>query len=663
MPARPRYRCWIDRGGTFTDCVLHDAETQKVVAAKLPSSDDAPIVALRHFFNLGPDDPIPPCELRLGSTIATNALLEGREHPTIFITNEGFGDVLEIGDQRRPELFASFIEKPRPLYRAVVEVSGRAFAHRAPPRPLGLDELRRTLDPFDRDHAIAICLLYSFDDPQPERSVARICESMGFSFVTTSSELNRERGFLVRAQATVLNACLTPSVRAYLRKLQAALPNSTIRVMQSHGGLSTIDRFLGRDAALSGPAGGAVASLHVSRSTGQPLIGIDMGGTSTDVLRCVDELPIRQKSVVADQPIPAATVDVHTVAAGGGSICHIDAGRLVVGPESVGAVPGPLAYGHPEAHNVSLTDAALCLGRIVPHAFPIALDKARAAEAIKIQAASLGQIEEHATERLCEGFVQVAVDRMAAAIRKISTERGLDPRTHSLLLYGGAAAQYGCLVARELGMSDVIVHPLAGVFCAFGIGLSEQTWRGAQSVTASGFAHGDRTDVDDALRTLNARATNELGDEIVLNANIRSRVSLRYVGSRAVIEVDVDDSVSTMKKNFSERFFERFGYARNDRIEAVTVSMTAHFDRTETPAFEAGRAPRLPLSATAPLWQNGRFVDADMFHRAELTAETRVCGPAILVDDATTIVVDEGCVARIDETETYASRSILWRVH
>ncbi|MGB5694366.1 MAG: hydantoinase/oxoprolinase family protein, partial [Polyangiales bacterium] len=357
-PPAPRHQFWIDRGGTFTDCIHRDRLTGTLRVAKVLSSDEAPLRGIRALLGLGPDDPIPPSEVRMGTTLATNALLERAGCRCVLVTDEGLSDLVRIGDQTRPDLFALDIEKPEPLPEAVLEVRARMTADGSLLRALDASSVRRALEEarLRGAQSAAVSLMHAYRDGSLEQRVAEIARDAGFEHVSVSSEISNELGLLGRSDTTTANAYLTPLLTRYVDDLEKEIGPGSLRMMQSNGGLVDASAFIGRNAVLSGPAAGVVATAAISDEPGLPaVIGFDMGGTSTDVSRVAGELSRVFESEIGGIRIRAPMIELHTVAAGGGSICKLEAKRLTVGPESAGADPGPLCYGKAGAEELTLT--------------------------------------------------------------------------------------------------------------------------------------------------------------------------------------------------------------------------------------------------------------------------------------------------------------------
>ena len=400
-PPNPRHQFWIDRGGTFTDCIHRDRRTGAIGVTKVLSSDQAPLQGIRALLGLGAGEPIPTSEVRMGTTLATNALLERRGCRTVLIADEGLGELSWIGDQTRPELFALEIDKPEPLAEEVIEVGARMVSDGSVLRALDVAALRRALEAARQRGAesVAVSLIHAYRDGSLEGRVAAVAAELGFAHVSLSHEISNELGLLGRTDTTTANAYLTPLLTQYMQKLEEALGRGQLRMMQSNGGLVDASVFIGRNAVVSGPAAGVVATGAVADELGlSEAIGFDMGGTSTDVSRYAGQVSRVFESEIAGIRIRAPMIELHTVAAGGGSICRLEAKRMTVGPQSAGADPGPICYGKPGAEELTLTDVSLCLGRLAGDRFPFALNEEQPREKLE-QIASALRAEWHRARR------------------------------------------------------------------------------------------------------------------------------------------------------------------------------------------------------------------------------------------------------------------------
>ncbi|HEU4430670.1 MAG TPA: hydantoinase/oxoprolinase family protein, partial [Myxococcota bacterium] len=578
-----RWRFWIDRGGTFTDCIAL-APDGALHTRKLLSHERAPIEAihavLRDAGGCEPGDALPPCEVKLGTTVATNALLERRGARVLLATTRGLGDLLAIGTQERPDLFALAIAKPAPLFERALELSGRCDARGRVLEALDEAAARAALADAKRAgiESVAILGIHASVDPSWEARVAALARELGFAHVVASHELAREQGMLARGETAVADAYLTPLLRAHLAALAAELLNARLRFMQSSGGLCDAERFRAPSALLSGPAGGAIGAARVAAAAGfASAIGFDMGGTSTDVSLIANGEPERAfETIVAGQRVKAPMLRVHTIAAGGGSLCRFDGVQLRVGPESAGADPGPLCYGRPHARELTLSDANLWLGRLPAERFPFALRREPVERALKELQAQLANAGHARTpDEIAAGFLEIANERMALAIAEVSIARGVDPRELALVAFGGAAGQHACEVARRLGMRTILVHPLAGLLSAYGIGVAPRSWDGQRDagrvrLVANGDAPREVTELLDEIEREGFAA---LADEGLSASALRAERSLdlRYQGAESALSVAAGEGESWAAA-FERAHRARFGYVRAGRAIEVTVA-------------------------------------------------------------------------------------------
>ncbi|MGH0035433.1 MAG: hydantoinase B/oxoprolinase family protein [Myxococcota bacterium] len=676
-----RWEFWVDRGGTFTDCI-GVAPGGALRTAKVLSSDTAPVEGIRRILEregvVEPGAPLPPCTVKLGSTVATNALLERRGAPTLFVTQRGLGDLMHIGTQERPELFDLAIRKPPPLCREELEIAGRLAVDGQVLEEPDFPELLRGLRAARERgiHSVAVALAHSYAFPEPERRVAECAREAGVPYVALSSEVAREIGLLARAETTAADAYLTPLLRAHVAELSEALPESHLRFMQSSGGLTDSSRFRGPNALLSGPAGGVVAAARVAARAGhRRAIGFDMGGTSTDVSLIVDgEVERSFESLVGGIRVKAPMLRIHTVAAGGGSLCRFDGFRLTVGPESAGALPGPLCYGRPhEAGDgeLALTDVNFHLGRVQGDFFPFELEGAPVERALERLSRSL---EEAGTpmepDAIAAGFVAIANASMAQAIAQVSVARGVDPRDFVLVGFGGAGGQHVCAIARALGMAEILLHPLAGLLSAHGIGHADITWDGQQDVGRPVLGEGDWPEgVREAFARLEREGREALlregaGDE----PRIERWLDLRYAGTDVALAVREPEDADWLAA-FAAEHSRRFGYTRDERpveIAAARVRAIAGSAAVEAPAAERsgpdapeamdtpeatdqGAAGRPTPARSEPIWfpEIGRR-QAPVYLREQLAPGDVFEGPALVLEPTGTVVVDPGFHARID---------------
>jgi len=652
----------IDRGGTFTDCI-GVAPDGTLHTAKLLSSDTAAVEGIRAILaaaiGLAPEAPVPSCRARIGTTVATNALLERRGAATALVTNAGLGDVLEIGTQQRPELFDLRIEKPAPLHRRVLEVTARVGVDGEEIEGLDLEAARCDLEAAKRAgiDSIAIVLIHAYAHPDFERHLKDLADGMGFAYVSTSHEVAREIGLLARGETTVVDAYLTPLLRTYVSELATALPGAQLRFMQSSGGLTEAARFRGPTALLSGPAGGVVGAAQVATAAGfDRALGFDMGGTSTDVSFIDDgEVDRCFETEVGGIRVKAPMMRIHTVAAGGGSLCRFDGFRFVVGPESAGSQPGPLCYGNAAARDLTITDVNLALGRVQPDRFPFPLNRApvdAALEATQREVRAAGHAYD--TDAVAAGFVEVANAGMAHAIAEVSVARGVDPRECALVGFGGAAGQHVCAIARELGIRTVLLHPLAGVLSAYGIRAAVVSWDGqrdAGRVLLTPAADGLPQDVADSLARLEADGRASLDAEGIPAEDIvaERRLDLRYVGTETPLSVR-ERADGDFAAAFAAEHEARFGYTRAGRpIEIVTSRVRAWAPPREAREPEVAAAARSTAGGEAPVLRRERVwfpevgrVEVPVFEREALAAGAQIEGPALVLEDTGTVVLDPG---------------------
>ncbi|MBW2461536.1 MAG: hydantoinase B/oxoprolinase family protein [Deltaproteobacteria bacterium] len=661
-----RYAVWIDRGVTFTDCILQDRQAPQdaqgggIRVTKVLSSDRAPIEGIRKLLDLREDQAIPPCDIRMGTTLATNALLERRGARTVLVITKGFADALAIGDQSRPALFDLAIRRPAVLYGAVVETEARVADNGVTmPHPArlraGLSALRR--QGFE---SVAVAVLRGHQRPDVEEEIGAIARDVGFEEVSLSSAASAEVGLVGRGDTAVADAYLTPLLRNYVAELVAELPGSRLQAMQSSGALTDASGFRGRNAVLSGPAGGIVAIAHIARLAGEgQVIGFDMGGTSTDVSRVAGDPERAYETRVAGVRLRTPMLRVHTIAAGGGSLCRVRGGRLTVGPESAGAEPGPLCYGRPEAHELSLTDVHLALGRVLPHRFPFALDRGAALAPLEAIAKDLGGSATALT--VAAGFFEVAVEAMASAIRTVTVGRGHDAREHALVVFGGAGGQAACAVARRLGIRRLIFHPLAGVLSAYGMGVAPTGWHGEEDVGDLPLTDRLASVVEEAFAALEAAGREALAaqgydggrdpqdpQDPQEPVRVERRVDLRYRGTESVLSIEARAAATgrDLRRRFDEAHRREFGYVREAHPVEVTtarVSVSSVVTPVAVAVPTAGPAPdALPASAPVCLPGHAKPAPVPVIARESLAPGDRRSGPVLVVEATGTIVVEEG---------------------
>jgi 5-oxoprolinase (ATP-hydrolysing) len=659
-----RYAFWVDRGGTFTDCIKHDRVSGTLEVTKVLSNDRAPLVGIRRLLGLREDESIPASEVRLGTTVATNALLERRGAPCGLVISRGFRDVLVIGDQTRPQLFDLNIQRPERLYRRVVEVDARCLPDGSvlccePPQ-----QMRERLRALRSEGitSVAIVILHAYAGGQIETLIGELAKEVGFEHVALSHALAPQIGLLGRASTSVFDAYLTPLVSRYLAQLEGELPGSQLWLMQSGGGLSHPEAFRAQHSLLSGPAGGVIAYAEVARQVGaSSAIGFDMGGTSTDVSRYAGELERVYEREVAGIPVMAPMLDIHTVAAGGGSVCRCDGLCLSVGPESAGADPGPLCYGKVGAHELTLTDVNLVLGRLLPERFPFELQRAPALQALEVMRARLAdQGQERSVEQIAQGLLQIANANMAEAIAQVSVMRGYDVRSHALVVFGGAGGQHACMIADLLGISMIVFHPLAGVLSALGMGLAPLRHHVQADAGRAELRDAVLASLPPTLTRLRAEAEAELAARGVAASEMRSRVTLElgYAGTETHLELELD-SAEALRSRFAAEHRRLFGYDRPEQPVwlhqlRVEVSSSPPLLPASNRTWQGSARPHEVPPRTTSLWgvHGDAPQSARVYAREALQPGQSIAGPAIVLDDTGSIVVDAGfeLAARADGT-------------
>ena len=668
-----RWQFWIDRGGTFTDIVgrapdgaLH---TLKLLSENPEAYRDAAVEGIRRLLRLAPGAPVTPAQVecvKMGTTVATNALLERKGERTLLVTTRGFRDALRIAYQARPRLFDRHIVLPELLYEQVVEADERVGADGAVLQPLDEAALRRDLQAaFDAGlRACAIVFMHGWRHAAHEQAAAALARAIGFTQISVSHEVSPLMKFVSRGDTTVVDAYLSPILRRYVEQVAAQMPGVRLFFMQSSGGLTEAHRFQGKDAILSGPAGGIVGMVRTALAAGhERLIGFDMGGTSTDVSHYAGEFERAFETQVAGVRMRAPMMSIHTVAAGGGSILAFDGARLRVGPQSAGANPGPASYrrGGP----LAVTDANVMLGRIQPQHFPRVFGPAGNepldAEGVRAQFEALAAQVQQASgrdtsaEALAAGFLRIAVQAMANAIKRISVARGYDVTGYTLQCFGGAGGQHSCGVADALGMTRVFVHPLAGVLSAYGMGLADQIAMREASVERALDAEGLA-----AARGLADALADAAADELVAQGvppaviERRETLHLRYQGTDTALGVAMAD-VPEACHAFEAAYRQRFAFLMPDRplvIEAVSVEAIGPGDRapvaaaqSDTAAGTATPAERVRMYCEADEAPAG-WRDAALYLHDALPAGATVDGPAIITERNATTVVEPGWQAR-----------------
>jgi 5-oxoprolinase (ATP-hydrolysing) len=650
------WRFAIDRGGTFTDVVAVTPDGQLVTDKLLSENpghyEDAASEAVRRLMAEHGEGPI--AELRIGTTVATNALLERKGDRVALAITKGFADALRIGTQARPEIFARHILLPEQLAAQTVEIEERVSADGEVLTALNEAAARRQFEELRESgiDALAIILMHGWQYRDHEKRLAAIAQEVGFSQFSVSHEVAPLIKLVARGDTTVVDAYLSPVLRRYTDTLRSQLPDAgRISFMQSNGGLAEVGAFRGKDAILSGPAGGVVGMVAACETLGfEKLIGFDMGGTSTDVAHYAGEFELTGDSVVAGVRVASPMMQIHTVAAGGGSICSFDGSRLRAGPESAGADPGPACYrkGGP----LTVTDCNLFLGRIDPALFPSVfgpegdapLDPDASRAALEEVAARLPNAK--TLEEIAEGFLAIAVDNMANAIRKISVARGHDVTQYALTCFGGAGGQHACKVADQLGMETVLVHPLASLLSAYGIGLAP-----VKAIRQQSLLSPLGSTFDDELRTLEAAVRADLHAQGVQDEAIatRSHALLRFDGSDSTLSIPCGDA-EAMDAEFRTLHRQRFGYSDEHTpiiVEALSVEANGLSKGLSSAEIAPQDVDREPSTGSHAI------------HRAKMLVGEPVSGPLLIVDPGSTTVVEAGWQATLAEEGSLVLKRII----
>jgi 5-oxoprolinase (ATP-hydrolysing) len=680
---------WIDRGGTFTDVIARRPDGT-LVAHKLLSENpeayrDAAVQGIRDLIGLPAGAPIPPGAIgavKMGTTVATNALLERKGERTLLLVTKGFADALKIGYQARPKIFARHIIKPQMLFERVVEVDERVRADGTVERTPDLAAVRAALTAAHTDgiNAVAIVFLHAYRYPGHEQRVAALARELGIPQVSVSHEVSPLIKLVGRGDTTVVDAYLSPILQRYVAQVADEMGSGVTTVarrseaarlmfMMSSGGLTAAELFQGKDAILSGPAGGVVGMAETGREAGfAHLIGFDMGGTSTDVSHYDGEYERAFETEVAGVRMRAPMMLIHTVAAGGGSVLHFDGARFRVGPDSAGANPGPKCYrrGGP----LAVTDANVMVGKLIPEFFPkifgpqqnLPLDDDAVREAFAELAKDVGG---KSPEEIADGFIKIAVENMANAIKKISVQRGYDVTRYALNCFGGAGGQHACLVADALGMTSVLIHPFSSLLSAYGMGLAdiratrqqaiEETL--APAVLASIAATGGKL-AEDARREVEGQGVAP-GD---LTVHVRAHI--RYAGTDTALVVPAfvveptaktgfgadDVSLAAMKSAFEAAHKSRFGFIDEHKelvVEAVSVEAVGGGAKFTEPAAATTRDPLPAPARTTRFYSGGSWHEASVYVRDQLSPGHKVSGPAIVIEPHQTIVVEHGWQAEV----------------
>ena len=666
------WQFWIDRGGTFTDIVARKPDgtilVDKLLSENFSMYKDAAIAGIKRILNLKNEDKIPTDQIasvKMGTTVATNALLERKGDRTLLLITKGFGDLLRIGYQNRPLLFDLNIQLPELLYDRVVEVSERLDAEGEIIKSLDENEVRTALKKakIDGINSVAIAFMHSYINPNHENIIAEIAHEEKFDQISVSHKVSPLIKLIGRGDTTVVDAYLSPILRRYVNQVSEELEknkSTKLMFMQSNGGLTDANLFQGKDALLSGPAGGVVSMVQTGKQAGyNKLIGFDMGGTSTDVCHFAGEYERSFETELAGVRIRAPMMQINTVAAGGGSILSFRDGRFQVGPESAGAIPGPASYG--KDGPLTVTDCNVLLGKLHPEHFPNVFgktgDKPLNVEIVRKKFLVLSKEISIQTKKpemdiifMAEGFLKIAVENMANAIKKISIQRGYDVTNYTMNCFGGAGGQHACHVADSLGISKVLIHPYAGVLSAYGMGLAE-----IRSIR-EGHLEQNIEEIENAkvlINKLSLKANEDLKKQGIEKSSIKlvKRAFLHYQGSHQNLEINFD-TIDKMRESFEQEHKKRFGFFVDGRtifVEMITVEAIGK-------ASEINKLSNISSQSKVaiPIAYKMMYVDkvvnsVPIYQRSDLKIEQQIIGPAIISEATGTNVIERGWLGSLDK--------------
>jgi 5-oxoprolinase (ATP-hydrolysing) len=678
-------RIFVDRGGTFTDMVIHTdspeiynrlcQQPERFLIVPLPQREwlisykllsenpqrypDAVLQGIRDIFGLGVRDPLPSQEIevvKMGTTVATNALLERKGDRLVLLITKGFGDALRIGNQNRPEIFARQIILPTLLYESVIEVEERYDIHGNELIPLNLTQVTQDLQQAYNTgiRGCAIVFLHSYRYPQHEQQVATIAQALGFTQISASHQVSPLMKLIPRGDTTVVDAYLSPILKRYVNQVACQLPHTRLLFMKSDGGLVEAANFAGKDSILSGPAGGIVGAVQTSLRAGfSKIVTFDMGGTSSDVAHFQGEYEREIDAEIAGVRMRVPVLSIYTVAAGGGSILNYDGSRLRVGPASAGANPGPACYrrGGP----LTVTDANVMLGKIRPDYFPqifgetgnLPLDGV----IVRRKFAQLSQeIGNLSPAEVAAGFLTIAVDNMANALKKISLQRGYDVSEYALCTFGGAGGQVACLIADTLGIKTIFLHPYAGVLSAYGMGLADLRTSQERAIEKP-LTQALISELQELVKSLTEVAQKSLQSSEV---KVIPKVSLKYQGTDSTLSVNFQEDRGAMCQEFAQEYQQRYGFIQSEKaliVELVSVEVVQSMATPEEALITRKRpleqAPK-PVEIVEIFTQN-TWQQAPIYHREDLEPGDRILGSAIIVEKISTIVVEPNWQAQLTE--------------
>jgi 5-oxoprolinase (ATP-hydrolysing) len=669
-----KWQFWIDRGGTFTDIVAKSPEN-KILIHKLLSENpdryqDAAVQGIREILEISSDEPIPADRIeavKMGTTVATNALLERKGDRTVLVITKGFKDALRIGYQNRPDIFARQIVLPEMLYEKVIEVEERYDAKGNELIPLNLAQVEQDLQAvYDLGiRSCAIVFMHGDRYPQHEQKVAEIAQKIGFSQISVSHQISPLMKLVSRGDTTVVDAYLSPILDRYVRQVSSQLlsknspeKETKLMFMQSNGGLANAQFFRGKDSILSGPAGGIVGAVKTSEIAGfKKIIGFDMGGTSTDVAHYNGEYERSFETEIAGIRLRTPIMSIHTVAAGGGSILQYDGSRYRVGPESAGANPGPASYS--KGGPLTITDCNVMVGKLQPEFFPKVFGlEANLPLNVEVVKEKFGQLiqeinDNRTPEQIASGFLAIAVENMANAIKKISLEQGYDVSEYTLCCFGGAGGQHACLIADKLGMKQIFIHPYAGVLSAYGIGLAEIRILREKGVEAK-FIEELIPTLEKVFNDLIRDAKNELKQQESQNIEqieTQRKIHLKYEGTDSALIVNFNN-IAQIQQDFETLYQQQYGFVMAEKdliIEAVSIELICPTYIAEEPIIERQNNQTPQPIATVKIYTSDAWHDTPIYQRKDLQPGDIISGSALIVETTGTNVIEPGWQAEINE--------------
>ena len=669
MMTSQRWQFYIDRGGTFTDLVARTPQDQIIVHKLLSENpeqyQDASIQGIRDILNIGKSEPIPTEQIevvKMGTTVATNALLEREGDRVVLLITKGFKDALRIGYQNRPDIFAREITLASMLYESVIEVDERYDAKGNELKSVDRQQVRQDLQAAYNTgiKCCAIVLMHSYRYPQHELQVAEIAKEIGFTQISISHQVSPLMKLVSRGDTTVVDAYLTPILRRYVERIASQLPHVQLMFMKSDGGLVSADKFQGKDSILSGPAGGIVGAVQTSQRAGfDKIVTFDMGGTSTDVAHYAGEYERQLDSKIAGARMRIPVLAIHTIAAGGGSILSFDGISYRVGPESGGANPGPACYRR--GGELTVTDANVMLGKIHPQYFPVVFGKdANLSLDKEIVVTKFTQLAEKIAtttgnystpEQVASGFMAIAVNHMANAIKKISLQRGYDVTRYVLCCFGSAGAQVACLIADTLGITKIFIHPYAGVLSAYGIGLADIRVTKIESVemTLTSDVIRQLQSLMDSLAEKGQREQGTGNRELVVR-----KVNLKYEGTDSTLTVDFNTDIALMQRDFATEHNKRYGFIQPEKeliVESASVELIQKMDTPSESIISRTRPLNEPPRSieTVQMFALDTWHDAKVYRREDLQPEDCIKGAAIIVEQTNTIIIEPNWQVRTSD--------------